>query len=289
MSRKALGRGLSALFSQPAAQDVDLAEIGVDQIVPGESQPRTVFREDRLEELAQSIKANGIIQPIVVRRAGERFEIIAGERRWRAAQKAGLHTVPCIVKDVPDENVLELSLIENLQREELNPIEQATAYKRLIDKFQVTQEEIGRRIGKDRSSITNCLRLLKLPRDIQNLVEEERLSMGHARALLSLETADKQRNVAQQVLTRLLSVRDTERLVNKWLEDEDRTTPRRTQASTPTSERANIAAAESKLKKRLEAPVQIKFSGKGGVIEIKFSTPEELSRIFDLIIHRTGA
>lgn len=289
MSRKALGRGLSALFSQAVSQEVDMAEVGVDQLVPSTSQPRTVFREEKLEELAQSIKSNGIIQPIVVRRNGERFEIIAGERRWRAAQRAGLHSIPCIIKDVTDENVLELSLIENLQREELNPIEEANAYKRLLDRFELTQEEIGRRIGKDRTSITNCLRLLKLPKDLQSLVEDERLSMGHARAILGLNSADKQRSVALQVVAGLLSVRDTERLVKNWVDREGKEQQSKPKAADmAVSERANVAAAESKLKRRLGAPVSIKFHRKGGRIEIKFTSPEDLSRIFDLIMHRSS-
>lgn len=288
MSRKALGRGLSALFSQSVAHDVDMAEIGIDQLVPSPSQPRNRFREEKLEELAQSIKSNGIIQPVVVRRSGEQFEIIAGERRWRAAQRAGLHTLPCIIKDVADENVLELSLIENLQREELNPIEEATAYRRLIEKFELTQDEIAGRIGKDRTSITNCLRLLKLPKEIQSLVEEERLSMGHARAILGLTSADKQRSAVEQVLRSRLSVRDTERLVKNWLDREGKQQSKPKLRDIAVTERANIAAAESKLRRRLGAPVAIKFHGKGGSIQVKFSTPEDLSRIFDLIMHRTS-
>src|SRR5207247_7416813 len=175
-------------------------------------QPRGVFREDKLDELALSIRHNGIIQPLVVRRNGERFQLIAGERRWRAAQKAGLHRVPCIVKEVPEENVLELSLIENIQREELNPIEEANAYKSLLEKRDLTQEEVAQRVGKDRSSITNALRLLKLPLEVQKLVEEDKLSMGHARALLSVDSLEQQLTLAREITSRTLSVRETERL-----------------------------------------------------------------------------
>src|SRR6185369_8382379 len=173
------------------------------------------FKQDKLEELAQSIRHNGIIQPLVVRRNGERFQLIAGERRWRAAQKAGLHKVPCIVKEVPDENVLELSLIENIQREELNPIEEANAYKKLLEKQNLTQEEIANRVGKDRTSITNSLRLLKLPIEIQKMVEDEELSMGHARAILAIESPEQQIDFAKEIIDNGLSVRDTEQLVKK--------------------------------------------------------------------------
>src|ERR1700742_4279235 len=191
MSRKALGRGLSALFSQQAVES-DLIELDIDLLQPAETQPRKIFKEEALEELAESIRANGVIQPIIARRDGGRFEIIAGERRWRAAQRAGLQKIPCVVRDIPDEHVLEISLIENIQREDLNPIEEATAYKNLVERLALTQEEVAKRVGKDRSSITNALRLLKLPAEIQQMVEEEKLSMGHARALLSLESAEQQ-------------------------------------------------------------------------------------------------
>src|SRR5258706_6622124 len=204
MSRKALGRGLSALFTQVSPVVSDLIELDIDRLDPTEDQPRHTINEDKLNELAQSIKTNGLIQPIVVRRNGERFQIIAGERRWRAATKAGLDRVPCVVKDVPNEDVLELSLIENIQREELNPIEEANAYRRLIEQLSVTQEQIAHRVGKDRSSITNALRLLKLPAEIQQMVEENKLSMGHARALLSIESAEGQRSLAADIVERSL-------------------------------------------------------------------------------------
>ncbi|HEU4386186.1 MAG TPA: ParB/RepB/Spo0J family partition protein [Blastocatellia bacterium] len=284
MSRKALGRGLSALFSQSPTPELDLVDLSIDLLEPTDVQPRTVFREDKLEELAQSIKANGIIQPIVVRRSGERFQIIAGERRWRAAQKAGLHKVPCLIKDVAEENTLELSLIENLQREDLNPIEEANAFKRLLEKFQLTQEEIARRIGRDRSSITNSLRLLKLPKEIQSLVEQDKLSMGHARALLSITLADKQKAAAEQILRGQLSVRETELLV-KRIQGSGRD---KHAVRGHANERANVAAAELKLKRRLGAPVRIRFTGRGGVIEVKFTSSDDLSRVFDLLMQRAA-
>jgi ParB family chromosome partitioning protein len=295
MSKKALGRGLSALFSQVNSLEQDLIYVDIDQLDPTETQPRHAFRQDRLEELAQSIKVNGIIQPIVARRHGDRFQIIAGERRWRAAQMAGLHRIPCIVKEVAEESVLELSLIENIQREELNPIEEATAYKRLLERSGTTQEEIARRVGKDRSSITNSLRLLRLPEEVQKFVEEEKLSMGHARALLALDSPDTQLSLAVDVITRNLSVRETERLIKKVQnpglqtgEQGEATTDTQAQGSAREvdSEAANIAAAELKLSKRLAAPVRIRFQKAGGLIEIKFSSTDDLTRLFDLLNQR---
>jgi ParB family chromosome partitioning protein len=285
MSRKALGRGLSALFTQVAPAVSDLIDLDIDRLDPTEDQPRHSINEDKLNELAQSIKVNGLIQPIVVRRNGERFQIIAGERRWRAAARAGLDKVPCVVKDVPHEDVLELSLIENIQREELNPIEEANAYRRLIEQLSVTQEQIAQRVGKDRTSITNSLRLLKLPAEIQQMVEENRISMGHARALLSIESAEAQRRFAVEIVERSLSVRDTERTVKRSQEN------RGGKVSTELAkqvepERANITAAESKLSKKLGAPVKIKFGRNGGVVEIGFSSTDDLARLFDLLIRK---
>jgi ParB family chromosome partitioning protein len=283
MSRKALGRGLSALFTQINPLESDLLELDIDQLEPTDAQPRKVFNEDKLDELAQSIKANGIIQPIVARRKGERFQIIAGERRWRAAQIAGLLKVPCIVKDVADENVLEMSLIENIQRENLNPIEEANAYKSLLEKLEITQEEVARRVGKDRTSITNALRLLRLPIEVQKLVEEDKLSMGHARALLALDSSETQTALAFEIINKTLSVRETERLV-KGQKAEGNAITTKNITSSPIEEDANVAAAEMKLSRKLSAPVKIKFSKDGGLIEVKFSSNEDLSRLFDLLI-----
>ncbi|HVF90321.1 MAG TPA: ParB/RepB/Spo0J family partition protein, partial [Blastocatellia bacterium] len=249
MSKKALGRGLSALFTQINPVEHDLTDLDIDQIDPAEHQPRHVFKDQKLEELAQSIRVNGIIQPIVVRRRGDRFEIIAGERRWRAAQRAGLQRVPSIIKDISDDNAIELSLIENIQREELNPIEEANAYKSIVERLGITQDELARRVGKDRTSITNSLRLLRLPVEIQNLVEDESISMGHARALLSLDSAEAQVSLASDIMIGSLSVRETERLVKKAQgRKEESSTPA---ASIAESERPNINAAEAKLSKRL--------------------------------------
>jgi ParB family chromosome partitioning protein len=287
MSRKALGRGLSALFTQINQIESELIELSLDLIDPTPTQPRQVFKEDRLEELAQSIKTNGVIQPIIVRRSGTRYQIVAGERRWRAAQRAGLDKLPCVIKDIPEANILELSLIENIQREELNPIEEANAYRKLIERLNVTQEELAQRLGKDRSSIANLLRLLKLPEDIQAMVEDGHLSMGHARALLPIESEEQQTRLAKEIISKALSVRETERLVKVSLES-------RTIEGTPTREtdqananRANVTAAELRLGRKLGSPVRIKFIGQGGQIEIKFSSSDELTRIFELLIRET--
>jgi len=287
MSRKALGRGLDALFTQVSPLDHELIELDIDRIDASEAQPRNAFNEARLEELAQSIKHNGIIQPLVVRRIGERFRIIAGERRWRAAQKAGLHRVPCIVKEIPDDNVLELSLIENIQREELNPIEEANAYKKLLEQRNLTQQEVAQRVGKERSSITNALRLLKLPLEVQRLVEQEKLSMGHARALIPIDSTEMQITIARESVNKSLSVRDVERMVKKHeagSSDDSR------KKSTLDKKDSNILAAEAKLSKRLGAPVKIKYAnrGKGGVVEIRFSSGDDLSRLYDVLIQHKG-
>ena len=285
MSRKALGRGLSALFNQVESLEHDLREVDIAQIDPNENQPRHVFDDERLKELVLSIKSNGVIQPIVVRRSGVRFQIVAGERRWRAAKQAGLQRVPCIIKEIADENVLEVSLIENLQREELNPIEEANAYKRLVEKLKLTQEEIARRIGKDRTSVANAIRLLKLPSRVQEMLEAGQLSMGHARALLAVESPKHQISLAETVIARALSVREVEGLVQKG-----KTGPRVEKNGTgdhaAVKEQANISAAEAKLAKRLNAPVRIVFKSRGGAIHIRFSSASDLSRLYDLLMQQ---
>src|SRR3989440_2549908 len=198
MSKRPLGRGLSALIStdQSRADNDEIREIEIDLIQPGRQQPRTTFDQAKLEELAQSIRTTGIIQPLLVRPSGGLFELVAGERRWRAAQLAGLARVPAIVRDIPDDKLLELALIENIQREELNPIEEANAYKKLIESLGLTQEQVADRVGRDRTVITNHLRILKLPTEIQEFLKTERLSFGHARALLGLASGNLQRRLA---------------------------------------------------------------------------------------------
>src|SRR5919205_739439 len=215
MTRRALGRGLSALLSdKPATTSEEMVEVDLDLIEPNNFQPRTNFDEERLEQLAQSIRANGIIQPLLVRRlSADKYQLVAGERRWRAAQRAGLHRVPCVVKEIPEDKMLELALIENIQRQELNAIEEAQAYKRLIETLGLTQEMVAQRVGRDRTFITNYLRLLRLPEDIQQLLSEEKLTAGHARALLGVDDEEIQRNLANKIIEKGFSVRETERAI----------------------------------------------------------------------------
>src|SRR5918997_2663390 len=247
MTRRALGRGLSALLpdTQVMANE-GLSEIDIDLIEPNSLQPRTNFDNEQLENLAQSIRANGIIQPLLVRRLDEgRYQLIAGERRWRAAQKAELQRVPAIIRDIPDDKILELALIENIQRQELNPIEEAQAYKKLIDTLGLTQEMVAQRVGRDRTFITNYIRLLRLPEDIQRLVEQEKLSMGHARALLGVDDVEIQRKLAKSITEKGISVRETERTIKKIINGGD---PANTD-SAGSKEDANVRSAEAKLRR----------------------------------------
>lgn len=281
MNRKALGRGLGALLGSEQTVSVgqEAAEIPVDLIDPGSQQPRTRFDEEALERLAVSIKEHGVVQPILVRRRGDRYELVAGERRWRAAQKAGLLSVPVVVKDVADNDLLEIALTENIQREDLNPIEEAQAYQKLIESVGLTQEALATRFGRDRSYITNYLRLLKLPDDIQRLVEEGRLSTGHARTVLGLPDADQQRRAARQVIEKGLSVRATEALVKKLLSD------RPARRSALTASDPNVRAAETKLRRALGTQVRILQGATNGPgrIEIAFFNNMDLDRIYSIL------
>jgi len=284
MTRKALGRGLSALLSETAvtAND-DMLEIDINLIDPNSFQPRTRFDEARLEELAQSIRSNGIIQPLVVRRMGAgRYQLIAGERRWRAAQRADLLRVPVVIRDVPDDKILELALIENIQRQELNAIEEALAYKRLIETLNLTQEMVAQRVGRDRTFITNYLRLLRLPEDVQRLLEEEKLSMGHARALLGVDDVEMQRELAKNIIKQKLSVRETERAIKRIINGGNISTPIQI---TPKREDPNLRSAETKLRRRLGTQVRLLPSqtGTGGKIEIEYYSETDLQRLYQII------
>jgi ParB family chromosome partitioning protein len=283
MTRRALGRGLSALLSDSAATiSEDLLEIDIDLIEPSPAQPRTHFDEARLEELAQSIRSNGIVQPLLVRRRGSRYQLVAGERRWRAAQLAGLARVPAVVREIPDDKLLELALIENIQRQELNAIEEAHAYKRLIETLGLTQETVAQRVGRDRSFVTNYLRLLRLPEDIQRLVEEEKISMGHARALLGVDDPDIQRRIAHNVIEQSLSVRETERAIKRIIAG---ASPAMATQPPPKRDDANIRAAEVKLRRRFGTQVRVLPSqtGTGGKIEIEYYNDNDLDRLYQLL------
>jgi len=279
--RLALGKGLSALI--PDAPDIPRSapiEADIDRLAPNDFQPRLDVNDARLQELAQSIKSNGVIQPIVVRRTGDRFQIIAGERRWRAAKLAGLLRVPIVVRDVApgqEKSLLEMALVENIQREDLNPIEEALAYRRLADDFRLRQEDIAGAVGKDRASVANVLRLLKLPEEVRSEVASGRLSMGHARALLSLTSEAEQRETARDVIARSLSVRETESLVKKITESG---APRR-EATGPKPVDVHTRAAEDRLKLVLGTRVRIVRQGTRGHIEIDFTSEDELIRIYE--------
>lgn len=285
MTRRVLGRGLSALLSdRPAMSSEEMVEIDIDLIEPNSFQPRTNFNEEKLEELAQSIRSNGVIQPLLVRRIdNEKYQLVAGERRWRAAQRAGLLKVPCVVKEIPEDKMLELALVENIQRQELNAIEEAQAYKRLIETLGFTQEMVAQRVGRDRTFITNYLRLLRLPEDIQQLVEIEKLSTGHARALLGIDDPEIQRKLAKNVMDKGLSVRQTEYVVKSTIEGKSQT---KEEASVAIKEDANIKAAEAKLRRKLSSKVSILINQRngGGKIEITFYDEKDLGRIYDLIM-----
>ncbi len=281
MTRKPLGRGLGALLSaEQTGSAGEPDEIAIDAVEPSRMQPRTRFDEGRLEELAKSIRANGVVQPLLVRRKGSNYELIAGERRWRAALLAGLTHVPVVVRSVPDEKVLELALIENIQREDLNPIEEAQAYKKLIDSIGLTQETLAERVGRDRSYITNYLRLLRLPQDIQRLIEEGKLSTGHARTLLGASDSDTQRRLARRIVERGLSVRETERLVRE-LEPGSKPPVAKFKEKDP-----NIRAAETKLRRHLGTQVRITLNEneQSGRIEIQFYNAADLERLFRLLL-----
>lgn len=280
MTRKVLGRGLSALLSETTTQaSEDLKEIDIDLIEPNNLQPRTRFDEAQLEDLAQSIRSNGIVQPILVRRVGgERYQLVAGERRWRAAQRAGLQKVPAVIREVPDDRMLELALIENIQRQELNAIEEAHAYKRLIETLGLTQEVVAQRVGRDRTFVTNYLRLLRLPEDIQQLVEENKISMGHARALLGIDDTDKQHELALNIIEHNLSVREIERAIKRIVANDTQDTVLPVKI-----EDANYRAAEDKLRRRLGTKVRImpNSSGAGGKIEIQYYNDQDLQRLYE--------
>lgn len=279
---------MSALLSDTSAAtpSEDFIEIDIDLIDPSPAQPRTHFDEGRLEELAQSIRSNGIVQPLLVRRRGMRYQLVAGERRWRAAQRAALDRVPAVVRDIPDDKLLELALIENIQRQELNAIEEAHAYKRLIETLGLTQEMVAQRVGRDRSFVTNYLRLLRLPQDIQSLVEEEKISMGHARALLGVDDADIQRRVARNIVEQSLSVRETERAIKRIIAGVSPVTATMREVTNPDD--ANVRSAESKLRRRFGTQVRIMPSqkGEGGKIEIEYYNDGDLDRLYQLL---TGA
>lgn len=280
---------MSALLSETAAAtSEELLKIDIDLIEPNSAQPRLRFDETRLNELAESIRHNGVVQPILLRRRGQNYQIVAGERRWRAAQKAGLQRIPAVVREIPDDKLLELALIENIQRQELNAIEEARAYKNLIETLGLTQENVAQRVGRDRTFITNYLRLLRLPDDIQHLVEDEKISMGHARALLGVDDPAIQRRVARSITEHSLSVRETEKTIKRIVANGSST---ETLVPAVKKDDANVRAAESKLRRRLSTQVRVLPSqtGKGGKIEIEYYSESDLDRVYQLLMRNTDS
>ncbi len=288
MTRKALGKGLSALLPEPEPAPVapppppapgsaePTREVAIDRLEPNPVQPRAVMGEARLQELADSIRESGIVQPIVVRPHGERFQIIAGERRWRAAQRAGLAKVPVAVREVPDDRLLELAIVENVQREELTPIEEAAAYQKLQDDLGLTQEQVAQKVGRDRATVANTMRLLRLPRELRDLVGDGRLSAGHGRALLALDKGEDQVALGREAARKGLSVREVEARVAHL------------RAPRPTIRKpvdANTRAAEEKLRAALGTRVQIaRQRGGKGLLKIQFGSEAELSRLYDALV-----
>lgn len=285
MTRKALGKGLNALLPElPTNQTESLLEIDIDLIVPNKVQPRTFFDESLLNELSQSIKENGVVQPILLRNIGEnKYEIVAGERRWRAAQRAGIKKIPAVVRQIPNEKMLELALIENIQRQELNAIEEAQAYKSLIVELGLTQEILAHRIGRDRTYITNYLRLLRLSVEVQRMIETGKLSMGHGRALVPIEDATLQNKVAFEIVEKNLSVRETEKRVKQLAESPLPETPKPlpSQMLDP-----NVRAAEDKIRRHLGTRVRVitNNDGASGKIEIHYNDMKDLIRIYDIMV-----
>jgi ParB family chromosome partitioning protein len=287
--RPALGKGLSALIPDAPVVKPQTTEVDIDRLSPNEQQPRIQMDGAKLDELADSIRVNGIIQPIIVRRAGDAYRIIAGERRWRAAQKAGLLKVPVVIRDVADtatDKLLELALVENIQRENLNPVDEALAYQRLADDHGMTQDQIAAAVGKDRSSVANFLRLLKLPDEVRNDLAGGALSTGHARALLGLSDAAAQRHASREVISRGLSVRDTEALVKKLTAGTTAKSVQREAAggAEPPVKDIHTRAAEDRLRFALGTKVRIARKGQGGIIEIDFGSEDELNRLYELLI-----
>jgi ParB family transcriptional regulator, chromosome partitioning protein len=273
--RPALGRGLTSLMSQMAPEDASQREVPVGSLVPNRHQPRTYFDEALLDDLAASLKIHGMVQPIVARRVGDIFEIIAGERRWRAARKAGLAMVPVVVKDVPDDRLLEFALVENIQRQELNPIEEAKAYFQLGEHLRLTQEQVADRVGKSRPQVANTLRLLRLPTRLQEMIMTGKISTGHGKVLLGVEEQRTQDQLAEEVVVRQLSVRALEARILQI----GRARQGKSKRHHPQS--VFLKAAAEELTQVWSARVEIKPLGKGGSLLVHYANEAELDRLFE--------
>lgn len=280
--RIALGKGLGALLPEfGQGESKTLQYCGIEEIVPNRSQPRKHFDQAKLQELAESIKEKGILEPLLVRRTEQGYELIVGERRWRAAQKAGLKEVPVMVRETERKEALEISLIENLQREDLNPIEEAEAFKQLIEEFDISQEELSKRVSKDRTTVTNTLRLLKLPPEMREHLLQNRITSGHARAILSLENKEKQKELCHLITKRGLSVREAEAIAKRWSE-----TPKKSVVSVNKKGDLGIqlTSLQDSMRKYLGTKVHIAQKGNGGKIEIEYYSDEDLERIVEAIL-----
>lgn len=278
---KALGKGLGALFTDINMDDeknFDIIFIDINKIAPNPNQPRRIFESAKIDELADSIKVHGIIQPIIVKSLDSGYEIIAGERRWRAARKAGLKDIPCIIKDIDDQHNMLMAIIENLQREDLNSLEEAKAFEHMIQLYHMTQEEVSKNVGKSRAYITNSLRLLKLPLEIQELLYNNKITTGHARALINIEDNKTQHQLAMEAANKGLSVRQIETAAHT-----KKTTKRRTTKNLKKD--AQLLSIEDELKKALGTKVVVNHAGNKGKIEIEYYNQEELERLIEILMN----
>jgi ParB family chromosome partitioning protein len=275
VKKTGLGKGMGALLTVVEDERSSYFLCPIEEIKPNKDQPRKTFSTEKLEELAASIREKGIIQPLVVRKKSGHYELVAGERRWRAAQKAGLREVPVVIQDISDDTALEMALIENIQREDLNAVEEAEAFHALQEKFGISQEELAKRVGKDRSTVANSLRLLKLPAEIKRDIVEERLAMGHARALLALDTHDQMNRAREEIVKGHLTVRHAETLVKRLKANRP--------AKQPKAIDPHLTDLVERLKRHFRSRVAIRQSGRGGKVEITFSNADDLSRIIDII------
>ncbi len=297
MAKVALGRGLDALLNTKASPEPDIEagetiqHVPLRAIVRSPMQPRKEFRDEQLDELVESIRNQGIIQPLIVRKVGERYELIAGERRWRAAGKLGLDDAPVIVRKASDQDVLEIALVENLQREGLNPIEEAEGYARLARDFELRQEDIARKVGRSRASVANAMRLLDLEEQVRSYLAQDRLSVGHAKVLLALKNAEEQRMLAEQIIRRNASVRETERMLRDQFSQGKNPSGSGSGVRSPGTKAgasggasaAHITRLESRLREHFGTKVTLHHSGKKGRLEIEYYGPDDLQRLLDLL------
>jgi len=278
--KKGLGKGLEALISstnQLEENNRNVLELKINDVEPNAEQPRKVFDQEKLETLAQSIKEHGVVQPIVVRKEGARYIIVAGERRWRASKMAGLKTIPVVVKDLTDKEVMEIALIENLQREDLNPIEEAEAYQRLMNEFQMTQEDVSKVVGRSRSAIANSVRLLSLAKEVQEMISEGRLTSGHARTLITINDNQRQKELATQIIEKGLNVRDTEKLAAK---EDKRSVPKKAAKS---KDKPEVTDLVENLKMIFGTKIELQRGKDKGKIVIEYYSDEEFDRIIELL------